>query len=65
MGQLTEEDHNQMDRFIGRILDQYKNGKCEKISARGNLVHVIAALDKGQIDEFRSFIRLKNKDLDD
>ncbi len=42
---LSNKNHNEMDAFLSRVLDAYKNGEISKQSAVGGLAHVMAALD--------------------
>jgi hypothetical protein len=42
---LTDKNHNEMDSFLSRVLDGYKNGDISKSEAISGLGHVMAALD--------------------
>jgi hypothetical protein len=46
-GKLTDEDHANMDAFLGLLLDDYKNGLLTRATAIGTLGHIIAAVDIG------------------
>ncbi|MEM6250670.1 hypothetical protein [Shewanella vaxholmensis] len=50
---LTNTDHDQMDDFIGGIIDDYKNGLVSKKAIIAGLGHVIGAIDTGNHDEAR------------
>ncbi|AEG13588.1 hypothetical protein KO533_18980 [Shewanella sp. NKUCC05_KAH] len=52
---LTNQDHDQMDHFIGAILEDYKNGIVSKEAVISGLGHVIAAIDLGNHDEARKW----------
>lgn len=51
--QLTNNDHDNMDAFIGAIIDDYKNGLVSKQAIIAGLGHVIGAIDHGNHDEAR------------
>lgn len=51
--QLTNNDHDKMDAFIGAIIDDYKNGLVSKQAIIAGLGHVIGAIDQGCHDEAR------------
>ncbi|SIQ98451.1 hypothetical protein [Aquipseudomonas alcaligenes] len=53
--QLTTRDHNNMDAFLGHVLDDYKAGLITKDQAVGGLAHVMAALDRDNYPEARSW----------
>lgn len=44
-GNLTDKDHAEMDGFLVRVLDAYKDGKLSRTEAVSGLAHVMAALD--------------------
>jgi O-phosphoseryl-tRNA(Cys) synthetase len=61
MALLTEKDHNQMDKYLGRVLDAYKAGRIDRIAAVSEIAHVIAAVDGQNITEARShFVDFKD-----
>ena len=43
---LSEDDHNVLDQYLNAILDAYRSGAMEQSTARGHLVHTIAAAAK-------------------
>ena len=45
-GYLSNNDHKDMDAFLARVLDAYKEGEISRSSAVGGLAHVMATLDK-------------------
>jgi hypothetical protein len=55
MRQLTDDDHEQMDAFLARVLDAYRTGKIDRSGAIADIAHVIAALDINNIGEVRSY----------
>lgn len=63
MSNLTNQDHNNMDAYLGYLLDAYKSGKIEKTEAIGDLAHVIAAIDQGNINEAREWFKQSRKEL--
>ena len=61
---LTEKDHNNLDAFLGHVLDDYKAGEISRQDALSGLTHVFAALDhdnygevRGWLEQGRKFIR--------
>ena len=62
---LTESDHQNMDVFLGAVLDDYRAGVLTKDQAVGGLAHVMAALNIGNIDEARSWFREGRKFIRD
>lgn len=51
---LTSKDHEDMDAFLGHVLDDYKAGKLDKVKAIAELAHVMAALDLDNYGEVRA-----------
>ena len=64
-GNLTDKDHENMDAFLGHVLDAYKSGEITKEKAVGGVAHVIAAVDKGNYDEARQWLEQGRKFLQD
>ena len=60
---LTDQDHRQMDAFLGRVLDDYKSGAITKEGAVGALAHVMAALDLDNYSEARAWFAHGRKSL--
>lgn len=60
-GNLTERDHDNMDTFLGHVLDDYKRGELTKEQAVSGLAHVMAALDKGNTGEVRVWLEQGRK----
>lgn len=50
-GKLSDQDHKNMDAFLGHVLDDYKSGEITKSEAVSGLAHVIAAIDIGNHGE--------------
>jgi hypothetical protein len=48
---LTNRDHQNMDAFLGHVLEDFKSGAITKAEAIGGLAHVIAAIDIGDYGE--------------
>ena len=59
--ELTTRDHANMDAFLGHVLDDYKAGGITKAQAVGALAHVMAALDRDNYDEARSWFEQGRK----
>lgn len=52
---LTSTDHQNMDAFLGAVLDDYRDGVLTKEQAVGGLAHVMAALNLGNVQEARNW----------
>ncbi len=52
---LTSQDHDNMDAFLGAVLEDFKAGLISKAQVVGGLAHVIAAIDSGNYGEARSW----------
>lgn len=61
MNNLNNKDHDNMDVFVGSVLDAYKNGEIVKEEAIGHLTHVISAIDNGNISEARTWFEQGRK----
>ncbi|MFA5627451.1 MAG: hypothetical protein WC965_08245 [Thiohalomonadaceae bacterium] len=59
--ELTTRDHQNMDAFLGHVLDDYKVGVITKEQAVGGLAHVMAALDLDNYPEARSWFEQGRK----
>lgn len=55
--QLTEKDHNNLDVFLGHVLDAHAAGTLSRPSAIGTLAQVVAALDKRNYGEVRAWLQ--------
>lgn len=58
---LTKSDHQNMDAFLGHVLDDYKSGEITKDEAIGGLAHVMAALDRDNYGEARNWFEQGRK----
>lgn len=58
---LTNQDHQNLEAFLGYVLDDYKAGKLDKTKAIAGLTQMIAALDLGNDDEVRSWLEQGRK----
>lgn len=69
MNNLTDKDIQDMDAFLGAVLDAYKDGDVDKVQAVNRIGHVISAIDQGNISEAISWFKQgrkwiqQNKDL--
>jgi len=61
--ELNQRDHQNMDAFLGHVLDGYKTGQITKEAAVGALAHVMAALDLDNYAEARSWFEEGRKYL--
>ncbi|MFV1943387.1 hypothetical protein VPH49_21485 [Pseudomonas luteola] len=59
--ELTARDHQNMDAFLGHVLDDYKAGVITKDQAVGGLAHVMAALDRDNYPEARAWFEQGRK----
>lgn len=55
--ELSNRDHDNMDAFLGHVLEAFKAGEITKERAVGSLAHVMTALEKGNHDEARSWFQ--------
>lgn len=60
---LNDDDHKNMDAFLGHVLDDYKEGRISKERAIGGLAHVMAALDLDNYSEAREWFKQGRKFL--
>lgn len=58
---LTTKDHENMDAFLGSVLDDYKNEAITKDQAVAGLAHVMSALDIDNYDEAKSWLEQGRK----
>jgi hypothetical protein len=63
--ELTDRDQDNMDAFLGYVLDAHKTGDITKQEAIADLAHVITALDQRSYDEVRSWFEKGRKHLAD
>jgi hypothetical protein len=57
---LTSKNHTEMDDFLEKVLDGYKNGALTKSEAVNGLAHVMAALDINNTQEAVSWFNQAN-----
>lgn len=57
---LTSKNHKEMDNFLEKVLDGYKNGALTKSEAVNGLAHVMAALDINNTQEAVSWFNQEN-----
>jgi hypothetical protein len=50
---LTDQDHDDLDIYIGNVLADHGAGRMTKAQAVAELAHVIGALDTGNATEVR------------
>lgn len=62
---LTNADHQNMDAFLGAVLDDYRDGALTKEQAVGGLAHVMAALSLGNVQEARNWFMQGRKFIRD
>ncbi len=55
-GVLSEQDHEDMDKLLGEILDAYRNGVVDRETAIGDLADVIAGIDTRDLNLFRHWV---------
>lgn len=58
---LTNKDHDDMDAFLGAVLDDYKDSKIQRGDAVHALAHVFGALDNGNYAEVRNWFQQGRK----
>ena len=60
---LSSQDYQNMDAFLGHVLEDFRAGSITKEEAIGGLAHVMAAIDKGNYDEVTSWLKATSKNL--
>lgn len=50
---LNEQDHSNMDAFLGFVLEDFKSGAISKVEAVAAIAHTVAAVDIGNYEEAR------------
>ncbi|MEW8492471.1 MAG: hypothetical protein AB2604_01600 [Candidatus Thiodiazotropha taylori] len=58
---LTDQDHSNMDAFLGAVLDDNRNDVITRETAIGSLAHVMAALRQDNYPEVRSWFEQGRK----
>lgn len=58
---FTDKDHGNMDDFLAAVLDAYRDGKIDQNRAIATLAHVMAAIDRGNYAEARSWFEQGRK----
>jgi len=56
VSKLGQEDFSLVDQFIEVVLDRHKNGICSTSEAVGDIAHLIAAIDRADGDDHRSYM---------
>lgn len=56
-GKLTNNDHNDMDNMLKRVLQAYKVGEITEQSVISCLAHIIAAVDINNHEEARKWFQ--------
>ncbi|XQA79281.1 hypothetical protein ACM9W9_06015 [Xanthomonas sacchari] len=64
-GKLTDTDHDQMDGFLGNVLDQHKEGELSRGEAIALIAHVMAALDLDNYSEAKSWFANHKKFIEE
>lgn len=59
--ELTNRDHQNMDSFLGHVLEDFKSGVITKEQAVSGLAQVMAALDLDNYPEARSWFEQGRK----
>lgn len=60
---LSEADHNTLDLYLNAVLDAYRDGKWDQLTARSDLAHVIAAAAKDNANEVTPYAKLRLAEL--
>jgi hypothetical protein len=56
-GNLTNQDHKDMDNMLRRVLQAYKAGELTEVAVVSSLAHIIAAVDIENTAEARNWFR--------
>ena len=57
-GGLSDADHSNMDRFLGKAFDSIRDGSLSRHQFVEGLAHVMAALDNGNAGEASRWLKL-------
>jgi hypothetical protein len=49
---VSDKQIKSIDKFVGQVLDAYKNGAVSRLDAVLHIGHVIVAIDQGNETEF-------------
>lgn len=60
---LSEADHNTLDHHLNAVLDAYRSGVWDQLTARSDLAHVIAAAVKDNATEVLPYAKLRSPEL--
>jgi hypothetical protein len=52
---VTDKQLNALDKFVGKVLDAYKDGTLSRSDAVLEIGHVIVAIDQGNATEFINY----------
>ena len=63
--ELSERDHDLLDRFLDKALDGYRSGEITLAEARFALAHIIAAAADDNFDQVLTFMEMKLKAWED
>jgi len=53
---LSNDDHDLLDRYLEAVLERYRSGQCELIDARGDIAEAFSLLARGN-ENFRHHMR--------
>jgi hypothetical protein len=56
MSILTEAHHNSLDKALGELLTAYGRGQVDATGVVWNIMHMVEAVDNGNITEVITFI---------
>ena len=59
--ELSERDHDLLDRFLAKALDGYRSGEITLAEARFALGHIIASAADDNFDQVVTFMEMKLK----
>lgn len=54
---LTDADHDNLDRFLGVVLDAHASRRVTREDAIASIAQVIGALDKRNVGEVRTWLQ--------
>lgn len=62
-GQLTNGDHANLTAYAGHVLDAYRDGSIDRLTAIEAIADVVAAVDTGDYGTARNHIERGRKQL--
>ena len=62
--ELSDADHNKLDKLVNAVLNGYRNGTLSQLDARADLVHIVAAAAKDNHDGVVNFSEVRLDEIE-